>query len=258
MTGSAAGGMAPAARVADEDRRTRPVVGVPVPIEDARWRVWSDSVHLLNAAYGDHLRRAGAIPVLLPVGGPAEEAATLMRDLDGLMIAGGADVEPSRYGSRADPAAGPFDPGRDAWELALLDAALELGRPVFGICRGMQLLNVRLGGTLRQDLPGELESDIHLARIGQFGSHPVEIASDSRLAAVLGPRANVPTYHHQAVGAVGAGLTPVAWAPDGTVEALEDETGRLLAVQWHPEVDRSNDVFAYFAARCASAREERA
>jgi putative glutamine amidotransferase len=121
---------------------------------------------------------------------------------------------------------------RDAWELALIGAALDAGMPVLGICRGMQLLNVALGGTLVQHLQG------HAEVVGVFGGHPVKPVPGSLYAGIVPEEATVPTYHHQAVDRLGAGLVPSAYAADGTVEAVElpAERGWVLGVQWHPEM----------------------
>lgn len=232
------------------DRRPA-VVGIPVPIEQAHWRVWSGEVYLLNRNYADQLRRAGMIPVFLPVAATAYEAARMVEGLDGLLIAGGADVDPDCYGQEPHPASGPFDSARDTFEAALLHQAVQRGLPVFGICRGMQLLNVVLHGTLSQHLPDRVGSHAHNPVQGQFALHPITIAADSRLGEALGSRLEVPTYHHQAVDVVAPGLRPVGWADDGTVEALEDAHGRLLAVQWHPEMADDNRIFEHFAAMCS-------
>lgn len=244
---------APPCPTAEPDATGAAVVGIPVPVERAQWRVWSGEVHLLNAAYADHLRRAGLIPVFLPVGATVGEADRLIQGLDGLVIAGGADVDPERYGQQPHAASGPFDFHRDAFEVALIRRAVDRGQPIFGICRGMQLLNVVLHGTLSQHLPDRVGNHAHNPVQGRFARHPVTIAADSRLGRCLGTRLDVPTYHHQAVEVVAPGLRAVAWADDGTVEGLEDSDGRILAVQWHPEVAEDNRVFEHFASLCHGA-----
>ncbi|BBY65503.1 gamma-glutamyl-gamma-aminobutyrate hydrolase family protein [Mycolicibacterium helvum] len=228
-----------------------PLIGIPIAFESADWRVWSGRAYLQTPGYVEHVRRAGGIPVLLPLGGSGEEAARAVQTLDGLLLPGGPDVHPDLYGQQPHPAAGPFDTFRDDWEGALITHALAARTPVLGICRGAQLINVVLGGSLIQHLPDVVASDCHNPVVGAFATHAVRMAEDSHLAAVLGITADVPTYHHQAVDAIAAPLRAVAWATDGTVEALEGLNGQVLAVQWHPEVAESNALIAAFVAACA-------
>lgn len=229
----------------------RPLIGIPVALECADWRVWSGSAYLQTPGYVEHVRRAGGVPVLLPVGGSNDEAAQHVAMLDGLLIPGGPDVHPGLYGRQPHPAAGPFDTPRDGWEGALVTHALAAGLHLLGICRGAQLINVILGGTLIQHLPDVVGTDSHNPVAGAFATHPVRIASESHLASVLGERADVPTYHHQAVDTIATPLCAVAWAADGTVEAIESLNGHVLAVQWHPEVAESNALMADFVGACA-------
>jgi putative glutamine amidotransferase len=141
-------------------------------------------------------------------------------------------VEPVRYGAEPDPRTGPPARARDAWELALIEAALAARVPLLGICRGMQLLNVARGGTLVQHLDGHAET------VGVFGGHPVVPVPGTVYAGLVPEETLVPTYHHQAVDRLGSGLLPSAHATDGTVEALElpPADGWALGVQWHPEM----------------------
>ncbi|UNO43704.1 gamma-glutamyl-gamma-aminobutyrate hydrolase family protein [Streptomyces sp. MST-110588] len=212
-----------------------PLIGISTYLaEDARWGVWAQPAALLPAAYHQLVQRSGGLAALLPPGDPATAARTVAR-LDGLVIAGGPDVEPVRYGADPHPRTGPPDRARDAWELALIDAALTSGVPLLGICRGLQLLNVALGGTLVQHVDG------HAGPPGVFASHTVEPVPGTLLETLLPGPVTVPAYHHQAVDRLGAGLRPSAYAADGTVEALEaagpgpSGRGFALAVQWHPE-----------------------
>ncbi|WP_081239746.1 gamma-glutamyl-gamma-aminobutyrate hydrolase family protein [Streptomyces viridosporus] len=210
---------------------TGPLIGISTYAEsDVRWGVWRLDAVLLPAGYPRLVRRAGGLAALLPPDAPEHAAATVAR-LDGLVIAGGPDVEPVRYGAEPDPRTGPPARARDAWELALIEAALERGLPLLGICRGMQLLNVALGGTLVQHVDGHAEVP------GVFGRHPVKPVPGTRYAGLVPEEASVPTFHHQAVDRLGGGLVPSAHAEDGTVEAVELPAAPwVLGVQWHPEV----------------------
>ncbi|MFF7165793.1 gamma-glutamyl-gamma-aminobutyrate hydrolase family protein [Streptomyces sp. NPDC008086] len=211
----------------------RPLIGVSTYLESAvRWGVWELDAALLPAGYPRLVQRAGGLAAMLPPDDPAHAAAAVAR-LDGLVVAGGPDVEPVRYGAEREPRTGPPARARDAWELALIDAALTTGVPLLGICRGMQLLNVALGGTLVQHIDG------HAEVVGAFGTHAVKPVPGSLYAGVVPEETLVPTYHHQAVDRLGEGLVPSAYADDGTVEAVElDSGGWVLGVQWHPEMGK--------------------
>ncbi|MFJ2831056.1 gamma-glutamyl-gamma-aminobutyrate hydrolase family protein [Streptomyces sp. NPDC087263] len=207
------------------------MIGVSTYLESkARWGVWELEAALLPVGYPRLVQRAGGLAVLLPPDDPACAAEAVAR-LDGVVVAGGPDVDPTRYGAERSPRTGPPAPERDAWELALIEAALTSGTPLLGICRGMQLLNVALGGTLVQHLDG------HVKDVGVFGRHDVTPVPGSLYAALAPEPVAVPTYHHQAVDRVGAGLLASAHAVDGTVEAIElPGPGWVLGVQWHPEM----------------------
>lgn len=234
-------------------RVSRPVVGLTTAVENASWGPWVAPAALLPRSYVDIVALAGGVPLLIPPaagadsGGTGDDtagrrtsAAAAVRALDALVLSGGPDVDPSHYGEPALPTT-VSHPERDAWELAVLHAALEQGKPVLAICRGMQLLNVACGGTLHQHLPDVVGGRRHLPRPGTFGSTAVRIAPASRLAGVLGGSATGSCHHHQAVHHVGAGLRAAAWADDGTVEAIEHAGhGFVLGVQWHPEQDSAD------------------
>ncbi|MFC4057506.1 gamma-glutamyl-gamma-aminobutyrate hydrolase family protein [Planomonospora corallina] len=223
---------------------SRPVIGITCYVEPARFTVWDTPAALLPYGYVDHVVRAGGQPVILP---PAGDAAALAGRLDGLIVAGGGDVDPARYGAPPHPATSHVRPFRDDFELALVRAALDGGLPLLGVCRGLQILNTALGGTLHQHLPETVGHRGHAPAPGTFGHLAVHLAPGSRTAEILGARtADVAHYHHQAADRLGAGLTATAHAGDGTVEAVElDGHPFALAVQWHPE---AGDECALFAA----------
>ncbi|MFC9425031.1 gamma-glutamyl-gamma-aminobutyrate hydrolase family protein [Streptomyces sp. NPDC056987] len=225
----------------------KPLIGISSYLEEsAAWGVWELPAALLPAGYHRLVQRAGGTAVLLPPDDPDTAAAVVAR-LDGVVIAGGPDVRPARYGAKTDPRTGPPALERDAWELALIEAALASGTPLLGICRGMQLLNVALGGTLVQHVDGHTSPTV-----GSFGSHPVKPLPGTRYAALVPEESAVPTYHHQTVDRLGAGLTASAFAADGTVEAVELPDPRpVLGVQWHPEMGEDTRVMSWLV-RAAS------
>lgn len=238
----------------------RPVIGLSSYAEPARWAAWDAPAALLPLSYAAGIAAAGGVPALLP---PVPGIAAAVGRLDGLVLTGGGDIDPARYGAARHPRTGPASAARDQAELDLLAAALAAGLPVLGICRGLQLLNVARGGTLHQHLAdlGAAGDAGHTPRPGTFGSHPVRVAPGSLLAGILGgvvpgdQPLTVPTAHHQAIDRLGAGLTATAWAADGIVEAAE-LTGAgqhpfVLAVQWHPE---EGDDPRLFRALVAAAR----
>ncbi|BDH04696.1 gamma-glutamyl-gamma-aminobutyrate hydrolase family protein [Streptomyces seoulensis] len=216
----------------------RPLIGVSTYLEaGARWGVWELEAALLPAAYPRLVSRSGGLPALLPPDDPAVAPEVVAR-LDGVVVAGGPDVDPARYGAERSPRCGPPAPERDAWELALIEAALAARVPLLGICRGMQLLNVALGGTLVQHLDGHAET------VGVYGAHPVRPVPGTLYAEIEPDDTSVPTYHHQAVDRLAPGLIPSAHAADGTIEALElpPAEGWALGVQWHPEMGTDERV----------------
>jgi putative glutamine amidotransferase len=171
--------------------------------------------------------------VVLP---PDDVDADVLRTLDALVLAGGADLDPARYGVPADPRT-ESQPTRDAGELTLLTAALAADLPVLGVCRGMQLLAVAHGGRLHQHLPDIVGHDRHRPAPGRYGAHDVRFAPGSLASSVMGTTGRVNTYHHQGVADPGR-LTASGWADDGVIEAVEDPERRfVLGVQWHPEAD---------------------
>ncbi len=213
-----------------------PVIGITTYPRDDRGRFH------LPTEYVEAVRRAGGLAWLIPPG--EARAAELFEHLDGLCLAGGGDIDPELYGGSRHPTLYGLDRGRDETELALVRAALERELPTLGICRGCQLVNVALGGTLIEHLP-----DVVGERIAHRGPdrssvpHAVELAPGSRIASIVGRGAAPPlSSHHQAIRDVARGLEIVARAPDGTIEAVEVRGQRFfVAVQWHPEESAGDD-----------------
>ena len=212
----------------------------------------------LPSAYVDSVRRAGGLAVLLTPG--ETEPGELLERLDGLVLAGGGDLDPKSYGGDVHTHTYSVSPERDLFELALLRGVLESGMPALAICRGMQILNVALGGGLHGHLPDVVgETVVHRSSQTEAAAHPVRLEAGSRLSASIGgPQlAAVPSWHHQALDRLGAGLEPVAWAPDEVVEAVELRgEPQLVAVQWHPELAGPTPAGGgLFEALVARARE---
>lgn len=189
--------------------------------------------HVVSAAYIKAVRKAGGVPVLLPIVEPDDAEAVLDR-VDALLMTGGGDVGPDTYGAPKEPLTDRVDPKRDAHDVALCQVAVERELPLLAICRGSQVLNVALGGTLVQHIDGHFVLDRYNESV-----HEVEIAKTSALANIIdATNAGVNTLHHQAIDNVATSARVVAYAPDGTVEALEINGGRAIGVQWHPELLR--------------------
>ncbi|MFM2096490.1 MAG: hypothetical protein RIS70_3614 [Planctomycetota bacterium] len=194
------------------------------------------------AAYCDAVRRAGGIPVLVPHGEAQWQA--LLERLDGVIMAGGGDINPERYGAKTHALCYGIDDARDTQEIAVARWLVEHHVPTFAICRGMQVLNVALGGTLIQHLPDVVgETVLHRAPPRRPIEHAVELAPDSRLARMLGTHHLVSlSWHHQAVDQLGEGLVAVGRAADGVTEAVElRQAGWVVGVQWHPELTAATD-----------------
>lgn len=212
----------------------KPLIGISAYVERARWGVWDMRAVLVPESYVRMVTEAGGRAVVLPPDDTG--AAHLVSRLDGLVLAGGADVEPARYGAEAHDLT-VTRPDRDAGELAVLDAAIDADLPVLGVCRGMELLAVAYGGRLHQHLPDVLGgANKHAPAPGVYGSHLASFVRGSRAAEIFGERAEVNSYHHQAVSEPGK-LTITGWADDGVIEAVEDPGRRFVfGVQWHPEM----------------------
>ncbi len=241
--------------------QARPVIGISAYCERARWGVWDQQATLLPQSYVNQVVAAGGVPVLLP---PVPGVDAAIARLDGLIISGGPDVEPARYGHEPGPHTTVVRPDRDSAEIALFRAVHAASRPVLGVCRGMQLMNVALGGTLIQHLPDAVGHDGHSPTPGAMGEHKVTVAPSSRLAGLLGDRSfgavlGVPTHHHQGIDRLGAGLVAAAWAEDGLVEAIELDGAVgghpfTVAVQWHPEAGEDPALFRALVTAAAQRR----
>ncbi|HEX6359890.1 gamma-glutamyl-gamma-aminobutyrate hydrolase family protein [Actinophytocola sp.] len=213
-----------------------PVIGITTYMEQTRFGLWDTPAAVLGRGYLDGVAAAGGVPVLFPPVG--EVTAGLLSRVDGLLVAGGADIDPVHYGADRAPETGSARPDRDLAEHTLIEAALANGVPLLAVCRGMQLLNVVLGGTLHQHLPYVFGNTDHLPKLGSFGRVPVKIAPGSRLSTILGSEVDSYCHHHQSVDQLGVGLVPVAWAGDGVIEAVElTDPEFVVGVQWHPEED---------------------
>jgi putative glutamine amidotransferase len=208
----------------------------------------------LNSSYVRTLTRAGLVPLLVPPLLDPAAAPAVLEAVAGLVLTGGEDVHPANYGESPHARLEETDEARDALEVALLRAARERRLPVLAICRGIQLVNVALGGTLYQDLPSQCPSPV--AHADPNGRHALRVEAGSMLHRVIGDPPSVNSRHHQAVRRVAAGLRAVAWAEDGVIEAVEPvdpAAGWLLGVQWHPEDDVETELFAGFARGFAAA-----
>lgn len=235
-----------------------PRIGITTYRESASWGAWQQPADLLSTEYADAVRAAGGAVVLLPPGSSQAlgDAEAVLGGVHGLLVAGGADVDPARYGQSRQPNTDAPRTTRDEWEFALIRTAIDAGIPLFGVCRGLQVLNVVLGGTLFQHLPDVVGTTLHCSAVGHFSSHRVRSADESYTATVIGAQADVPTHHHQAIDQLAPGLVATAWADDGIVEAVElPGKGWVLGVQWHPEVDGGSALFEAFVTAAVAYRD---
>jgi gamma-glutamyl-gamma-aminobutyrate hydrolase PuuD len=225
----------------------KPLIGITTYVETAAWGHWRLEAALIPYDYVRAVERAGGRAVLVP---PDPDGAEEILDaLDGLIFSGGNDMEPREYGAEAHPETIGTNPVRDRGELALLDAALARDLPVLAICRGFEVLNVARGGDLVQHLPDVVGHEEHRAIVGQFSEHSVRVDPSSRIGDVSGV---VMSHHHQGIGRIGDGLREVAWAEDGTVEAIEDPAKAfVVGVLWHPEAGEDQRLFEQLVAAAA-------
>jgi putative glutamine amidotransferase len=233
---------------------TTPIIGICAVKERARWAFWDQTAHLAADTYVSALQDSGALAVLLPVATSRPEA--LLDRLDGLMLIGGADLDPAIYGQERSEATETTYPDRDEFELALTRAAVEKGLPFLGICRGMQLLNVAFGGTINQNLVSDDGTNPHRRIVGTFvgTEHDIDLDPGSLVARAAGEEVHeARCHHHQAIDRLGSGLVVTARARDGVAEAieLEDDDSWVLGVQWHPEAGDKRQLFNAFAEAAA-------
>ena len=218
----------------------RPLIGVTSYVERAHWGVWEVPAALVPHGYVQAIASHGGRALILP---PDDVDADVLDVLDGLVFAGGADIDPSLYGAEPHERTIGLRPDRDAGELTLMRAALARDLPMLGVCRGGQLMAVAHGGALIQHLPDAVGTDDHRPDLGVYGWHRVRFAEGSMIDRVLDGELKVNSYHHQGIADAGS-LTVVGWAEDGTVEAVEDPARRfLLGVQWHPEATEDHRLF---------------
>ena len=238
----------------------RPVIGIPSPLERAKWGAWEEPAHVLPRSYVDAIHRAGGAALVLPADPVwATEPDDVLDLLDGLLLAGGADIEPELYGAERHPETKGTVPERDTFEIALARRALERDLPFLGVCRGMQVMNIALGGTLHQHLPELVGHGEHRRSPGSFeqADHDVELEPGSLAARAAGEQVHViKSHHHQGVDRVGEGLVVTGRAKlDDLVEAVELPDRRFaLGVQWHPEADERSRLIASLVEEAAAAR----
>ncbi|GII82492.1 gamma-glutamyl-gamma-aminobutyrate hydrolase [Sphaerisporangium siamense] len=209
----------------------RPLIGITTYFDAARWGTWVREAAISPPAYAKAVDKAGGAPVLIP---PLSLGAVdgYVRGLQGLILAGGVEVDPALYGEQWDERVEEPQPRRDRFETALANAAIEAGVPVLGVARGMHVLNVALGGSLIRWLPEAVHHDRH----GQTAPHVIQVSVSSKVGKAIGDHIEVATPHHQAVRRLGAGLIAIAWADDQIVEGVELQGHRFcVGVQWHPE-----------------------
>jgi putative glutamine amidotransferase len=243
---------------------SRPVIGICTALERARWSHWDEEAVLLPRSYVQAAQAAGGLAVLIP---PDEafvaDSTEILEPVDALVLAGGADIDPSAYGAAPHRETVRTVPERDAAEIALAHGALEADLPLLGICRGMQLLNVALGGTLLQHLPESLGHHDHRRTLGSFdeGDHDVRLEPGSLAARAVGEVLHATkSHHHQGIDRLGEGAVVTGWSTlDGLPEAIEIPHLRFaLGVQWHPEVDERSRLMSALVEEAHARRLARA
>jgi len=236
------------------------VIGICTALEEARWGVWDQPAALLPLNYLEAIQRAGGLVLMLPPDEHlADDPGQVLGLIDGLILAGGADIDPASYGEERDPHTVDTVPERDRFEISMARGAIERDLPLLGICRGMQLLNVALGGTLLQHLPDRLGHEEHRRVVGSFegAEHDVELQESSLALTAAGERTHsTRSHHHQGVDCLGSGLvvSGVSALDDDLVEAIEVPGRRFaLGVQWHPEADPGSTIIESLVQAAARA-----
>jgi putative glutamine amidotransferase len=243
--------------VADADHSDRPRIGLVADRRTADFGAWTEiDLNLVWTHYVAAIDQAGGAPVVFPLSEAYAETPELALDIvDGLLLAGGRDLDAANYGAEAHPENESGDPLRDRMELAFAAAALERDVPTLGVCRGMQVLNVVLGGGIEQHLADP--EGIH-RETGTFVGHDVDVVPETKLAAILGHRATVRSHHHQGVAPLADRFVATAHAADGLVEAAEvPDRDFCVAVLWHPEEDLAGGGASLYEALVAAARSAR-
>jgi putative glutamine amidotransferase len=226
-----------------------PIIGLTSYDPVVAWGAWNAPATLVPQNYLDSVIASGAAPIVLPA---VEDADAVVARLDALILIGGPDVDPRRYGAAPHDMTRPASPRRDAFEFAVLEAAERRAMPVLAICRGVQVLNVLRGGTLHQHLPDVVGSDRHAVAPGHFAAVQVVVVASSRLAAILGDQpVSVECAHHQGIDRLGARLSVSATAIDGVIEGVEDPSMHfMIGVQSHPEAGADRRLFRALVAAC--------
>ena len=223
----------------------RPLIAVTgVPIVAGGVLGWRQGAVASTSAYLEALQLAGADPVIVPpIHLDEAEAGTRLGRFDGLLLVGGGDIDPACYGQEPRPEVAHINPARDEFEIPLVRAAIDRGIPTLCICRGVQVLNVALGGTLHQHISDREDLVAHRNEDGSDGVlHEVRAQPGSRVMKAMGvERARTFSHHHHALAELGTGLVPVAWAEDGLLEGVELDDGWVLGLQWHAEATAAAD-----------------
>ena len=233
--------------------RTPPVIGISTYRQDASWSSWEGvPADLLPTAYADSVTEAGGVPILIPPVDSPAAAELIVTRLDGLIISGGADVNPARFDQEPHVTVTKWYDDRDASELWLLDAANAQQLPVLGICRGMQVMAVHAGGSLVQHLPDTVGNTNHSGAGSEYGTTEVAIEAGHRISSLTDPLLIVACHHHQGVDAH-PGFVATAHSSDGLLEAMESEGERFqVGVQWHPETTKDKGLFVGLVAAATS------